>query len=100
MRGKSDTVEQITARIATRAHGIVTRTELLDADVPEGRIDRRIEKGALIVEYPGVYRAGHRARSRESDYMAAVKAADGALCGNAAGHLPVSSRANPGHPPK
>jgi hypothetical protein len=89
MRGKSRTVEEIIAEIATGAHGIVTRVELLAADVSTGQIERRVLKGALIPEYPGVYRAGHRARSRESDYMAAVKAGGpgAALYNEPAGHL-------------
>src|SRR3954449_1987242 len=89
MRGKSRTVEEITAGIATNAHGIVTRAELRAEEIKPGQIDRRIAKGLLIPEWPGVYRAGHAARSRESDYMAAVKAGgDGAaLYNQAAGHL-------------
>jgi hypothetical protein len=89
MRGKSRTVEEIIAGIATGAHGIVTRVELLAEDIPRGQIERRIKKGALIPEYPGVYRAGHRARSRESSYMAATKACGkgAALYNQAAGHL-------------
>ena len=89
MRGRSRTVEEVIAAIATSAHGIVTRSELLAEDVRPGQIDRRIEKGGLIPEYPGVYRAGHRARSRESDYMAAVKAGGkgAALYNHAAGNL-------------
>jgi hypothetical protein len=82
-------VEEIVAELATRAHGIVTRAELRAADVTGRQIDRRITKGLLIPEYPGVYRAGHRARSRESDYMAATKAGGpgAALYNHAAGHL-------------
>lgn len=89
MRGRCSTLDGIVARIATRAHGVVTRAELLTEGVRPGQIDRRIAKGALIPEYPGVYRAGHRARSRESDYMAAVKAgrAGAVLCGEAAAHM-------------
>src|SRR4051794_33861863 len=89
MGGRSRTVEEIIAEFATQAHGIVTRRELLGAAVTSKQIKRRIEKGALIPEYPGVYRAGHAARSRESDYMAAIKASgDGAaLYNQAAGHL-------------
>ena len=89
MRGKSCSVEAIAARIATRAHGIVTREELRAEDVSGRKIDLRIANGLLIPEYPGVYRVGHRARSRESDYMAAVKAAgaESALICRAAGHL-------------
>src|SRR4051812_2284984 len=89
MGGRSRTVEEIVADLATQAHGIVTRAELRAEDVSRRQIDRRITNGLLIPEYPGVYRAGHRARSRESDYMAAIKAGgDGAALFNiAAGHL-------------
>ena len=57
--------------------------------LPGASIDRRIEKGALLVEYPGVYRVGHRAPSVEARYMAAVLACgEGALLsGLAAAHL-------------
>ena len=89
MGGKSSTVEEIVAGIATGAHGIVTRAELLAAGVTGRQIDRRIEKGLLIPEYAGVYRAGHRARSRESSYTAATKAGGpgAVLFSHAAGHL-------------
>src|SRR3954452_10743372 len=89
MGGKSRTVEEIVAAIASGAHGIVTRAELRAAGVTGRQIDRRITKGLLIPQYPGVYRAGHRARSRESDYTAAVKAGGegAALYNEAAGHL-------------
>ena len=48
-----------------------------------------VRNGALIREYPGVYRVGHRAPSLEAGYLAAVLACgDGAvLCGRAAAHL-------------
>ena len=77
------------ARIAGDAHGVVTRQELLEAGVSATQVRDRVRKGALIPEYPGVYRAGHAAPSRESRYMAAVKAGgEGAvLRGRAAGHL-------------
>ncbi len=50
------------AWFATRAHGNVTRAELLGAGVSPRMIDRRIEKGALISQDEGVYRVGHTAR--------------------------------------
>ena len=71
------------AWLATRAHGVVTRVELLGAGVSSRMIDRRIEKGALIPEYDGVYRVGHCAPSREAAYMAATKAGgDGVFLGS------------------
>ena len=82
-------VEKVIARIASRAHGIVTREELLDAGLTPGEIKRRVKKGALIPRYRGVYRVGHHAPSVEAEYMAAVKACGpGALlCGLAAAFL-------------
>jgi len=82
-------VEEKVARIATRAHGVATRPELLRAGVTLTEIRQRLRNGALIQEHPGVYRVGHRAPSLEARYLAAVKACgDGALLsGRAAGHL-------------
>ena len=54
----SGTVEQVVARQASRAHGVVTRAELLAAGVTPQEIRRRVRKGALIRVYKGVYRAG------------------------------------------
>jgi hypothetical protein len=67
----------------------VTRAELLDAGVTKAQIEARLASGALLPEYRGVYRVGHRAPSVEARYMAAVKAAGrGALlAGGAAAHL-------------
>jgi very-short-patch-repair endonuclease len=82
-------VEQELARMAARAHGVVTRQELLRAGVTVAEIKWRLRIGALIGEFPGVYRVGHRAPSREARYLAAVRACgDGAvLSGRAAAHL-------------
>jgi putative AbiEi antitoxin of type IV toxin-antitoxin system len=86
---QSDTVERRLDRIASSAHGVVARAELLAAGVTEDQIRWRLEIGALIREYPGVYRVGHHAPSVEARYMAAVKACGrGAmLSGRAAAHL-------------
>jgi very-short-patch-repair endonuclease len=74
MGGQGRTDDEKVARIAGRAHGVVTRRELLGAGLSERRVEGRVERGALIVEFPGVYRVGHRAPSVEARYMAAVKA--------------------------
>jgi very-short-patch-repair endonuclease len=79
MGGQDGKVDRVIARLATGAHGVVSRLELLAAGVSERQVDRRLDRGALIVEFPGVYRAGHRAPSVEARYIAAVKA-----CGEAA----------------
>jgi very-short-patch-repair endonuclease len=89
MEGKLSTAEQKLARMASRAHGVVTRAELLRAGVTKAQIDGRLRTGSLIAIFRGVYRVGHRAPSIEARYMAAVKAAgEGAvLSGLAAAHL-------------
>src|SRR3954447_26538806 len=74
MRPQTDTVERRIARIAGRAHGAVTREELLAAGVTRAQVKRRIGRGALIRVHPGVYRVGHAAPSVEAAYLAAVKA--------------------------
>jgi very-short-patch-repair endonuclease len=77
------------AWIAGRAHGVVTREELMDAGLTRRQIAHRLRTGALLIEFPGVYRAGHRAPSTEARYMAAVKACGkgAVLSGLAAAHL-------------
>jgi putative AbiEi antitoxin of type IV toxin-antitoxin system len=89
VRPRDRTVEQEMARIASGAHGVVTRVELLRAGVTEAEIKQRLRTGALLREHPGVYRVGHRAPSLEARYLAAVLACgDGArLSGRAAAHL-------------
>lgn len=66
----------------------MTREQLLAARLSPGQVQRRVRKGALIVEFPGVYRVGHAAPSVEAAYMAAVKACGegAALAGLAAAH--------------
>jgi very-short-patch-repair endonuclease len=89
MRPQVRTVEEKLARIASRAHGVVTREELLRAGISVGEIKRRLRTGLLLREHRGVYRVGHRAPSVEARYLAAVRACgDGALLsGRAAAHL-------------
>ena len=75
--------------MATRAHGIVDREELLGAGISAAGIQRRVQKGVLHPEFPGVYRVGHRAPSVESSYLAAVRACGrgSVLSGRAAAYL-------------
>ena len=89
MRGQGRTVQQKLGRFGGGAHGLVTRVQLLGAGVTARQIDERLRTGALLREYPGVYRVGHRAPSLEARYLAAVLACgEGALLsGRAAGFL-------------
>lgn len=77
------------ARFADVAHGVVMRVEALGAGVTPAQVRHRLATGALLVEYPGVYRLGHQAPSLEATYLAAVRACGGGalLSGLAAAYL-------------
>src|SRR5215207_10531570 len=83
------TVEEELARIASAAHGVVTRSELLRTGITADEIRWRVRTGSLLRQHRGVYRVGHRAPSIEARYLAAVLAGgEGALLsGLAAAHL-------------
>jgi hypothetical protein len=100
MRRQTPTAERRIAAIASRQKGNVTRAQLLGAGLSESAIERRLRKGLLFVEYPGVYRVGHRAPSDEARYLAAVLACgEGAvLCGLAAAHTLDLVRSRPPEP--
>jgi very-short-patch-repair endonuclease len=89
MQQQPSTVERILARLAERAHGVVTRVQLRSAGLTDEQIRQRLQSGALLREYRGVYRVGHRAPSMEARYLAAVRACGprAALSGHAAAHL-------------
>jgi hypothetical protein len=88
------------ARIAARQEGVVARRQLLLAGVTHDEIVHRLSVRALIKEYRGVYRVGHRAPSVRASYMAAVLACgDGAaLARLAAAHLYQLIRDRPPRP--
>jgi hypothetical protein len=80
MDPRSGTVDERIAELARSSHGLVTRKTLLGKGVTSQEIKRRIRRGSLLPEHPGVYRVGHRAPSVEARYLAAVLACgDGAL---------------------
>src|SRR4051794_12905726 len=89
MRPQDRTAQDRVARLAGRAHGVVTRRGLVAAGVSAAEIKARVQNGTLIRVHPGVYRVGHVAPSVEATYLAAVRACgDGALLsGRAAAHL-------------
>jgi predicted transcriptional regulator of viral defense system len=86
---RTATPEQVIRRLASRAHGVVTRAELLGAGLTPEVIRQRMDRGLLAPIHRGVYRVGHTAPSLEARYMAAVKACgdDALLAGRAAAHL-------------
>ncbi|WP_160165512.1 type IV toxin-antitoxin system AbiEi family antitoxin domain-containing protein [Conexibacter woesei] len=75
--------------MASRAHGVVTRAQLVEAGVTPAEVRRRLGSGRLLRVHKGVYRVGHRAPSVEATYLAAVWACGerALLSGPAAAHL-------------
>ncbi len=98
---QSTKAPSIIARIAGRAHGVVTRDELLRAGISAQQIRTSMAAGSLIKVHPGVYRVGHAAPSCEATNTAAVKACGpgAALAGAAAAHL-LSLTRGPAPPPE
>jgi hypothetical protein len=88
MQQQTTTVEACSPRWR-RAHGVVTRGQLLRAGITAEEIRQRMRNGSLQREHPGVYRVGHPARSVQATFLAAVWACgDGAVpSGRAAAHL-------------
>jgi very-short-patch-repair endonuclease len=66
-------------RLAERQHGIVTRDQLLRQGVGSGLIEARIDVGAFVTIYEGVFAVGHGRLSCEATWLAAVLA-----CGHTA----------------
>jgi very-short-patch-repair endonuclease len=100
MGGEVSTVEKQLAMLARRSHGIVTRAQLLRIGITARQIERRVERGTLLLEHRGVYRVGHRAPSVEARYMAAVRAGGNRalLSGQAAAYLLGISKGRPPEP--
>ena len=61
-------------RLATEQHGIVTRSQLLNAGVGSRTVDHWIKTGRLIVLHRGVFALGHVPPSPHARSMAAVLA--------------------------
>jgi len=73
MRGRGRTrLEAAIAELAERQYGKVTRAQLLALGLGVKAIEYRVANGWLRPDYPAVYSLGHRPRSREATWMAAV----------------------------
>jgi very-short-patch-repair endonuclease len=62
------------AEIAGRQHGVISREQLMALGLGKDAIQRRLRSGRLIRLHRSVYGVGHRNRSRETVWMAAVLA--------------------------
>ena len=66
--------DRVLAMLAERQHGVVTRSQLLEAGWSAGALQKRIRSGRLHPLHTGVYLVGHRLVQREGRWMAAVLA--------------------------
>jgi very-short-patch-repair endonuclease len=62
------------AQLAGRQHGVVSRAQLAALGISGNAVARRVESGRLLRVHRGVFGVGHRPRTPESRWMAAVLA--------------------------
>ena len=74
MSAKPSTPDRELAEIAARQHGIVTRSQLLDAGFDRNAIAYRVSLGRLVPLHRGVFAVGHLPFSPYARAMAAVLA--------------------------
>jgi very-short-patch-repair endonuclease len=79
MGRKSATADSLIARVARVQHGIVTTSQLVEAELETSAISKRVRSGRLHRIHQGVYAVGHEGLSKEARWMAAVLA-----CGSGA----------------
>ena len=64
-------------RLASRQHGVVSRSQLLAVDIASSTITDRIAQNHLFPVFPGVYLVGRPSLSRTGLLMASLLAAGG-----------------------
>jgi very-short-patch-repair endonuclease len=72
MREKGAIGDQRVAQLATRQHGIVSTSDLLNAGFSDSGIGRRVAAGSLHRLHRGVYAVGHTSITAEGHWLAAV----------------------------
>ena len=73
MRPSHDNDRRV-ARLATRQHGLVSRSQLEAIGLTQSAIARRLAQGRLVRIYPGVYAVGDAALSERGRWLAATRA--------------------------
>jgi very-short-patch-repair endonuclease len=72
-------IDRLIAGLAARQHGVVARRQLVELGLGRRAIGHRIDAGRLQPIHRGVYAVGHRPRTSEAAWLAAVLVADGAV---------------------
>jgi hypothetical protein len=78
------TDDEVICGLASRQHGLVARGQLVALGIGDRAISHRLRTGRLLLQYPGVYAAGHEAISYAGRALAAVMAT---APGSAASHV-------------
>ena len=78
-KGRTRGADAAIAQLASRQHGVVSRTQLLRLGLGRRAIEHRLENGRLHPLHRGVYAVGHRVLSPNAVYMAATLVADHAV---------------------
>jgi very-short-patch-repair endonuclease len=83
---RSDALDARVAQLAESQHGVIARRQLTDLGLGPDAIDRRLRAKRLLPLHRAVYAVGHRSRSNESAWMAAVLAGgEGAVLSHRSG---------------
>lgn len=77
MAGKHPPPQRVLARIATRQHGVVSRSQIEALGVDGGFVERSVAGGRLHRVHRGIYAVGHSALTERGRWMAAVLAVGG-----------------------
>jgi very-short-patch-repair endonuclease len=72
MRAESRSLPATISELATRQHGVVSRTQLLEIGVPAATIGGWLRRGHLHRLHRGVYAVGHALLTQEGRWLAAV----------------------------
>jgi very-short-patch-repair endonuclease len=76
-------LDALVAEVASRQHGVISRDQLTELGLGKDSIHHRVRAGRLLPLYRSVYAVGHRNRSWETAWMAAVLASGaGAVLSN------------------
>lgn len=76
-------IESVIGELAARQHGVVARSQLLEAGVPRHRIDYRLECGSLTPLHRGVYSAAPLPGRLQREFAGVLAVGDGSFVSTA-----------------